>query len=88
MGKHGEARFPGRVTTIPGLEVAGQFRCDMIFIDAELPFMIPFKVVPANRQYTAYVVAILNSGKEKEYRSIARDVVRRSAQTVIQNYSI
>ncbi|GEM_PF-5002076 len=50
--------------------------------------MIPFKVVPANRQYTAYVVAIMNSGKEKEYRSIARDVVRRSAQTVIQNYSI
>jgi two-component system, NtrC family, response regulator HydG len=66
------------------LELAEQIRFDLIFIDAELPAMNGLELYLAIRQITPNAVAIMISGMEDEFETIAREAVRRTAYTMVK----
>jgi DNA-binding NtrC family response regulator len=66
------------------LELAEQIRFDLIFIDAELPAMNGLELYLAIKLITPNAVAIMISGKDEEFRQIAKEAVKRTAYTIIQ----
>ncbi len=66
------------------LEMVEQIRFDLIFLDANLPAMNGLDLYLAIRKITPSVVAVMISGFESEFETIAREAVRRNAYTIIR----
>jgi len=60
-----------------------QIRFDLIFVDVNLPAMNGLDLYLAIKKITPTAVAIMITGMEDEFESIAREAVRRSAYTIV-----
>ena len=66
------------------LEMVEQIRFDLIFIDAKLPSMSGLDLYLAIKRINPAAVAIMITGMEQEFESIAREAVRRTAYTFVK----
>lgn len=66
------------------LELVEQIRFDLIFLDANLPAMNGLDLYLAIKEITPSVVAIMISGFDNEFETIAREAVQRNAYTMIR----
>jgi len=65
------------------LDLVGQIRFDVIFIDAKLPVMNGLDLYLMIKKIVPSSVAIMIWGMEQEFESIAREAVRRTAYTIV-----
>ena len=61
-----------------------QIRFDLVFIDAKLPSMNGLELYLAIKKITPTSVAIIITGRDKEFEEIAREAVRRAAYTIVR----
>lgn len=66
------------------LELIEQIRFDLIFLDVNLPAMNGLELYMAIKKITPNAVAIMITGMEEEFESLAREAVRRNAYTIVR----
>ena len=74
------------VTASPheALELVEQSRFDLIFVDVNLPAMNGLELYLAIKKITPTAMAIIMTGMEEEFETLAREAVRRNAYTVVR----
>ena len=66
------------------LELVEQIRFDLIFLDANLSAMNGLELYLAIKKITPTTVAIMITGMEEEFETIAKEAVRRNAYTIVR----
>ena len=66
------------------LELVEQIRFDLIFVDIALPVMNGLDLYLAIKKITPTAVAIMITGMEEEFETLAREAVRRNAYTIVK----
>jgi DNA-binding NtrC family response regulator len=66
------------------LELVEQIRFDLIFVDVNLPAMNGLELYLAIKKITPTAVAIIITGMEAEFESLAMEAVRRNAYTIVR----
>jgi len=66
------------------LEMVEQIRFDLIFLDVNLPAMNGLELYLAIKKITPSAVAIMITGMEQEFETLAREAVRRNAYTLLR----
>ena len=66
------------------LELVEQIRFDLIFVDVNLPVMSGLELYLAIKKITPTAVAIMITGAEAEFESLAEEAVRRNAYTLVR----
>jgi DNA-binding NtrC family response regulator len=74
------------VTASPheALELVEQIRFDLIFLDVNLPAMNGLELYLAIKKITPSAVAVMITGMEEEFETLAREAVRRNAYTFVR----
>ena len=83
LKKHGyRTRFVKSATE--ALELIEQINFDIIFIDVQLPLMNGLELYLAIKKVTPTTVAIMISGREEEFKMIAKEAVKRTAYAIVK----
>ena len=86
QGKLKEQGYRVTVTASPheALELVEQIRFDLIFVDVNLPAMNGLELYLAIKKITPTAMAIIMTGMEEEFETLAQEAVRRNAYTVVR----
>ena len=66
------------------LELVEQIRFDLVFMDVNLPAMNGLELYLAIKDITPSAVAIMITGMEEEFETLAKEAVRRNAYTIVR----
>jgi len=86
---HGKLREEGYRVTVAhspqdALELVEQIRFNIVLIDVALPSMTGLELYLAIKRITPTTIAIMMSGLEEEFVSLARQAVQHTAYTILQ----
>ncbi|MBC8869069.1 MAG: response regulator [Planctomycetes bacterium] len=66
------------------LELVEQIRFDLVFVDVNLPAMNGLELYLAIKKITPSAVAIMITGMDEEFETLAQEAVRRNAYTIVR----